>query len=285
MDVAPTPVSAARLDKRAAGDSRRSTHRSDARSGANLLEPIEGGPAERFAEVVGAENPIRVFVVAVLAGYVLLLGLTIAMGLLVTKVLLQINSLASWDERVSRSLARARTPTGVDLSWIGSTLAGGVVIPIIVGVLLACFLTLRRWRLAAFTLFVICIESGTYRATTLVVHRNRPKVDRLEALPVEASFPSGHTAASVAFFGGLLLVLASRTERRAVKIALWSLAVAIPLFVIWSRTARGMHHPSDVAAGVLLGVGALVVTLFAARAAGVAAERRDLAATRGGSTR
>ena len=150
--------------------------------------------------------------------------------------------------------------------------------------LLVCFLALRRWRLAAFTLFVICIESGTYRATTLVVHRDRPQVDRLETLPVDASFPSGHTAASVALFGGLLLVLASRTERTAVKLALWSLAVAIPLFVMWSRTTRGMHHPSDVVAGVLLGLGALVVTLFAARAAGAAAMMRDAAKESGSTT-
>jgi undecaprenyl-diphosphatase len=121
--------------------------------------------------------------------------------------------------------------------------------------------------------------------TTLVIHRDRPQVDRLETLPVDASFPSGHTAASVALFGGLLLLLASRTERMAVKITLWSLAVAVPLFVMWSRTVRGMHHPSDVVAGVLLGIGALVVTLFAARAAGAATERRNRAVVTGGSTR
>ena len=108
--------------------------------------------------------------------------------------------------------AATRTPTLVDLSWVGSTLAGGLVIPSLVGVLLLVFLLSRHWRLAAFTLFVICIESGAYRATTLVVHRDRPDVHRLESLPVNASYPSGHTAASVALFGGLLLVLASRVE-------------------------------------------------------------------------
>ena len=86
----------------------------------------------------------------------------------------------------------------------------------------------RHWRLAAFTLFVICIESGTYRATSLVVHRDRPDVHRLETLPVNESFPSGHTAASVALFCGLLLVLASCLENATLRLLLWSLAVAIP---------------------------------------------------------
>ena len=254
-------------------------------SGAPLLEPAAGGLAERFAGAVGVGHPIRVFLAAVLGGYALLVGLTIAAGFFLTRIILQIDAVASWDESISSRLARGRTPTLVDLSWVGSTLAGGIVIPALVGVLLVLFLAFRRWRLAAFTLFVICVESGTYRATTLVVHRDRPSVERLESLPVDASFPSGHTAASVALFGGLLLVLASRLENLALRIAVWSLAAAIPAFVIWSRMLRGMHHATDVTAGVLMGVGAIVITVFAARAAGAAAGRRNAMDTTEGSAR
>ncbi len=257
--------------------------RADAPSGAPLLEATEAGMADRFAGVVGPVNPIRVFLAAVLGGYALLVALTIAAGFLLTEVLLSIGAVASADERISRWLERERTETLVDLSWLGSTLAGGVVIPALVGVILVLFLVLRHWRLAAFTLLVICVESGTYRATTLVVHRDRPDVKRLEGLPVDASFPSGHTAASVALFGGLLLVLASRIENSAMRAALWIAALAIPAFVIWSRMLRGMHHATDVTAGVLMGVGALVVVVFAARAAGAAAAHRDAIATTRGS--
>ena len=258
--------------------------RADAPSGAPMLEPTEGGLAARFAGVVGPNHPIRVFLAAILGGYALLVALTIAAGFLLTEVLLSIGAVASADERISRWLERERTGTLVDLSWLGSTLAGGVVIPALVGALLVLFLVLRHWRLAAFTLFVICVESGTYRATTLVVHRDRPDVERLEGLPVEASFPSGHTAASVALFGGLLLVLASRIQNTTLKVLLWIAALAIPAFVIWSRMLRGMHHGTDVTAGVLMGLGALVVVVFAARAAGAASEHRDSMATKGGAS-
>ena len=90
-------------------------------------------------------------------------------------------------------------------------------------------------------------------------------VHRLETLPVNASYPSGHTAASVALFGGLLLVLASRVESLALRIMLWSLVIVIPAFVIWARLLRGMHHVTDTAAGVILGILALCITVFAAR--------------------
>ena len=245
--------------------------------GAPLLEPAPGGPAERFAQVVGQGHPVRVFMTAILSGYAVLVALSIAFGFLLTKVILHIPGVQSSDESVNRWLARERTPTLVDLSWIGSTLAGGLVIPVLVGVLLLVFLALRHWRLAAFTLFVICVESGTYRATTLVVHRDRPHVDRLESLPVNASYPSGHTAASVALLAGLLILLASRVERTALKVPILLVAALIPAFVLWSRLLRGMHHPTDTAAGLVLGAAALLVTVFACRAAGAASGDGDRA--------
>jgi membrane-associated phospholipid phosphatase len=44
-------------------------------------------------------------------------------------------------------------------------------------------------------------------------------------------------------------------------------ALAIPLLVALSRMYRGMHHPTDVVAAVLVGIATLVVALAAVRAA------------------
>jgi len=239
-----------------------------------LLEAKPESLAEAFSRHIGGQRPAVVFLAAVATGYAALLALTVAVGLVLTRLLLPIGGFAAWEESINRWLADHRDPNLEYLSWIGSTLAGGVVIPVVVGACLVAFLAFRRWRLAAFVLFVICIESGAYRATTLIVHRDRPRVDRLESLPVDASYPSGHTAAALALYGGLLLVLASWARRTTVTVAACAFLVAIPLFVAWARMYRGMHHLTDSAAGLLLGAGALVVTVFAARAAGAAADTR-----------
>jgi len=149
-----------------------------------------------------------------------------------------------------------------------------VELPIVVGSIALVCAVLRKWRLAAFVVFALVVESATYRATTLVVHSHRPRVARLEHLPVNASYPSGHTAASIAVYGGLVLLLTSRFASGVFRTFAWTAALAMVTFVAAARMYRGMHHPLDVAGGVLVGIAAVIVLVFASRTAGAAAETR-----------
>lgn len=244
-------------------------------SGLALFEPRPGGPAEWFAARFGPENPVRVFLVALLTGYALLVTAMVFLGLTMIHLILPIGRLGESDEDLSEWLAGHRSSSQEHLSWIGSTLAGGLAIPVVIGLCLLVFLVTRHWLLAAFVLFAVVLESGSYRATSLIVERQRPDVQRLESLPVDASYPSGHTAAAVAMYGGILLLVASRFRTTAVRVLTVVLGVGIPLFVGWARMYRGMHHPSDVVAGLLTGLGAVTILVFAARASRAASERRD----------
>jgi undecaprenyl-diphosphatase len=244
-------------------------------SGPPVLEARAGGPAERFANLVGPENPIRVFVVGLLAGYALLVTAMVCLGLVLIHVVLPIGGLAEADADLSEWLADNRSPGQEDASWVGSTLAGGHVIPAVIGLCLAFFLITRRWLLAAFVLFAVALESATYRATSMIIDRDRPDVERLEQLPVHDSYPSGHVAASIALYGGLLLLLASKIRRTTFRVAALVVGIAIPLFVGWSRMYRGMHYVTDAGAGVLMGLAALGIIVFVARATRVAARQRD----------
>jgi undecaprenyl-diphosphatase len=61
---------------------------------------------------------------------------------------------------------------------------------------------------------------------------------------------------------------------RAVRVVVWLIAIAIPLLVALSRMYRGMHHPTDVTAGAIWGIGSILVAIMAARAAAAAEQRR-----------
>jgi membrane-associated phospholipid phosphatase len=236
-----------------------------------VLRARDGGPAERFADLFGRAHPAAVFAAALICGYLALAAASILLALFVTDVLVNVGGIGSADESAIASIVADRTPFLTDASSVGSAVGGAPVLPILVGIIAIVCAVLRRWRIAAFAVFVLVVESATYRVTSLVVPRDRPHVKRLEDLPADASYPSGHTAASIAVYAGLVLLLTSAIPNRRLRIAAWVAAIVLPLFVAFSRMYRGMHHPLDVAGGAIIGVGAVLVLLFACRAAEAAA--------------
>jgi membrane-associated phospholipid phosphatase len=245
----------------------------DDRWASGPLRARPGGPAERFANHIGLRHPAAVFFAALFAAFAVLIAVSLAVGYLLTHVLLTTGGLglASADEGSIRELVKERSGFLDTLSAIGSTVGGAPVLPLLVGLVAIVCAFQRRWRIAAFAVFVLSIESATYRVTSLVLPRQRPDVARLEDLPANASYPSGHTAASIAVYAGLVFLLVSGAGNRTVRAIGWVAAIVLPVFVAMSRMYRGMHHPLDVAGGILIGVGAMMVLLFACRAAGVVA--------------
>jgi membrane-associated phospholipid phosphatase len=237
---------------------------------APVLDRPDSDAAAGVARLGGLGHPVRTFLAGALLAYLVIAGLSILLGLLLTDVVLKSHGIAHADESFVAFLAHHRSGTLTDASLIGSIMAGGVVLPTVVGLLAVAAAALRQWRVAALFVFALTIESAAYRTTTLVVHRHRPPVHRLEHLPVNASYPSGHTAASIAVYCGLALLLTSRLRRTWQRVAVWAVAVAIPIYVALARMYRGMHHPLDVAGGVVIGVAALAAMLLCCRAAGIA---------------
>ena len=238
-----------------------------------VLQPRQG-VAERLGVRAGRGHPVPVFLGGMLGALALISTVSIALGFLVTRVILHVAGVPGWDEHVNGWLAAHRTPFWTHVSLIGSIVSGGVVLPIVVGLTAVVCAAMRKWRAAAFIVFVLGVESASYRITTLVIHRHRPHVVRLEDLPVDASYPSGHTAASIAVYCGLALLLSSLVKNVAFRVTVWVVAVLIVAWDASSRLYRGMHHPIDVAGGVVVGIAALCLLVLVCRASGAAAGRR-----------
>jgi membrane-associated phospholipid phosphatase len=237
-----------------------------------LSFPVLDGRPSRLSALFGDAHPVWTYICGILISFAAIAGLSILAGLLVTRVVLHAHGVASDDEGFVAFLARHRSRELTDASLVGSIMAGGVVLPIVAAVAALIAAVAKHWRLAGFLLFALAVESGSYRVTTLAIHRHRPEVPRLEKLPVNASYPSGHTAASIAVYGGLALLLSSRVSNRAGRVAIWAVAALIPMFVAMSRMYRGMHHPLDVAGGVIIGIAAVSALVFVTRAAGSASQ-------------
>lgn len=236
-----------------------------------MLTARSDGPAERFARLLGGARPAVTFFVALFAGFALLAGLAVLLGLFVTDVLIRELGFGGPDQAAIEAIVAERTPFLTDVAEIGAFTGGAPLLPILVGLVALVAAFKRAWLVAGFAVFVLCVESATYRVTSMLVPRERPDVKRLEDLPADVSFPSGHTAASMAVYAGLILLLSTRIERTGARMALWAAAIALPAFVAASRMYQGMHHPLDIAGGILVGLGAIAVLLFACRAAEAAA--------------
>ena len=246
-----------------------------------VLEPRRGGLASRLAAALGGQHPAWVFATVVMLGFVALAGLTVAGGQALVGAVLPPSG-RSAEDHVNTWLAAHRTSTLDAVSAVGSAIGDVPVLPAVVVATLLVLLWRRRFRVAAFVVGAVAVELATYRVASLLVHRDRPPVVRLDHLPVDQSYPSGHVAASIAVYGGVALLASSAARRRWVSVFCWTLAVLLPAVVGLSRLYRGMHHLTDVGAGVLVGVGALLVVVIATRACGQA-ERERLRATWPGS--
>jgi len=246
------------------------------------LEAEPGSLAARLGERLSGIHPLFVFLGGIVLSYVVLTLATVGVGVVFTETVLSVGGVEEADSDAIQWLADQRTPTLNDLSFFGSEVSGGIVLPILVCLLAIAFAIRRHWRAAAFALFSVALESATYRTTVLFVDRERPDVPRLDDLPPDASFPSGHVAASIAVYGGLALLLTSRMASGLPRTLVWAVAVAIPLIVGISRMYRGMHHPLDTLAGVLVGIAALASVVFVERVTGAVARRRDQVKLAGG---
>jgi undecaprenyl-diphosphatase len=185
-------------------------------------------------------------------GLVLALALTLIGWAIVT--LATPSALTRWEDSVNQWFYAARTPTLDTVSHIGSYLADTITcIVLLVVVTVALRLWLGRWR-ESWTLFAAIVgELLVFLVVTAVVNRPRPDVPLLDAAPPTSSFPSGHTAAAVAFYGCLAVIVLRQLRPRWLAVTIATLLCLVPLVVGISRLYRGMHHPTDVVFGALGG--------------------------------
>jgi len=159
-----------------------------------------------------------------------------------------------------------RTSTWDTLSDISSSFSDTVVI-VVALVLLASLFTWawRRWRESLTLVLALGLESSVFLAVSSIVGRDRPPMEQLDPSPPTASFPSGHTGAASAFYIGLAVIVFWNTERILPRTLAAAGAVFFPLAVAASRIYRGMHYPSDVIVGVVLGATCLVIAIYIVR--------------------
>ena len=121
---------------------------------------------------------------------------------------------------------------------------------IVLTVLLLLFPRTRKAGLTAAVALVLSLL-GTNLMLKPLVERPRPWLDVAGLIPLvvekdPASFPSGHTSAAFAFAAAMVAALPWKAGKGA--------AVAVAVLMGFSRLYVGVHYPTDVLCGALLGL-------------------------------
>jgi undecaprenyl-diphosphatase len=238
-----------------------------------VLDARQHALADRIASREEDHRPATVAVMVAIVGYLVMTGLIVGLGLLLTHFLLS-SGVGRWDQGVSEWFVRQRTATFNSITAVGSII-GSTEVVMAVALLAGIVLAIRRWwRELGLIAIALSVEVLVFLTTTLAVDRARPSVPRLDPSPVTSSYPSGHMAAAIALWVSLAIVISAHVRNAFVRTLTWIVAIGVPIFVGLSRVYRGMHHATDVMGSLVLGVGALLFALLAIRAASAVAEIR-----------
>ena len=166
-----------------------------------------------------------------------------------------------FDKRMLSALRKADNPSQpIGPAWLElaafdlTALGGPTVLGLTVAAVVGYLLLMGLYRHAA---FVLVASAGGWLLNGFLKEffaRPRPQVVPHLREVMSLSFPSGHALTSAAVFLTLGALLMRVAERRLVKFYIMAVAILATLLVGSTRVYLGVHYPTDVLAGWLIGV-------------------------------
>lgn len=108
----------------------------------------------------------------------------------------------------------------------------------------------RNWRITLTQLVISLLPMVYIFAIKFIVHRPRPFIGVKVKLPPDPSFPSGHTAASVAICAMILMILYV-SNKSLLKLGL-IISIVVVVIVALSRLVVAAHFPTDVITSAIM---------------------------------
>ena len=199
-----------------------------------------------------AHNVYATFGIFLLIGAVLAIAGTYAFGQLAGHV--RSGGTQAFDEAVLSWIGAHRTPLLESVMLEITSLGTGTVVMMVVAVA-ALFLWLNQHRHSA-ALLIVATFGGLLLNNLLKAGFGRPRPDVIDWATHASfySFPSGHAMSATVVYS-TVAYLASRLQRtHKARVAVMATALVIILLIGISRLYLGVHYPSDVIAGMIIGL-------------------------------
>jgi undecaprenyl-diphosphatase len=167
----------------------------------------------------------------------------------------------AFDRRIVLAFRKADDPSRpIGPPWISSVLLdltalGGPTVIFLMVTAVVGFLALQgRYRTSLFILLTAASGEAINYALKGVFFRPRPSIVPHLREAFSSSFPSGHAMQSAIIYLTLGAMLMRLAERRLTKIYCCTVAMGLTFLVGLSRVYLGVHYPTDVLAGWIVGL-------------------------------
>ena len=146
------------------------------------------------------------------------------------------------------------------------TALGGFTVLTLITLLTVLILAMKRRRLQA-AIFAATVLTGQALAALIKAIADRPRPDIVAHfdLVYSSSFPSGHSTMAPVVYLTLAVILGAGEPRRDIRTLFFACAVVLVLAIGVSRVYLGVHWPTDVLAGWVLGAAIALVAMTALR--------------------
>jgi undecaprenyl-diphosphatase len=198
------------------------------------------------------KNAYAVFGIFLLSGAAVALVCTYAFAKLAGHV--RSGGTQAFDDSVMRWIAAHQNPLVQQAMLEVTALGTGVVVAMVI-IVAAMFLWLNKHKHSAILLLVANFGGIVLNnLLKLGFDRPRPQIFKWGTYAASSSFPSGHAMSSVIVYGTVAYLAARLQRRRASRVLTLSFAALVILLICTSRMYLGVHYPSDLAAGVIIGL-------------------------------
>ena len=163
-------------------------------------------------------------------------------------------STQTFDESVLRWIA-VHHSARLDTLMLEITALGTGVVVLMIVVIAALFLVLTQHKYSAILLLASTFGGLVLNAVLkLGFHRPRPSIIVHAVHTASSSFPSGHAMSAAIVYGTVAYLAARLHPSRWARWFMMFAALGLIVLISFSRMYLGVHYPSDVVAGVSIGL-------------------------------
>jgi undecaprenyl-diphosphatase len=160
----------------------------------------------------------------------------------------------AFDDAVLRYVGEHRVPL-LENAMLEITFLGTGTVVLMIAFVAALFLWLTRHRYSAALLVAATVGAIVLNnVLKQFFDRPRPQIITWGTHALTTSFPSGHAMSAAVVYSTIAYLAARLQHRRRARVTTMSVAAVLVILVCASRVYLGVHYPTDVLAGTVVGL-------------------------------